>query len=142
MTAGPEFSGVRAAITSQQKRTSAEPWSVRQAVRMASEALLSLVDLRQYLNLLLDELERKHGMTVDLDADYYWTVGPDEAFRFDGGGPPEPTVGQLTDDLQSLRNLLSHGADHPVVLWHDLAHTVGILGRLAALDQAEPSSDG
>ena len=108
---------------------------------MGSAALVSLVDLRRCLTLLVDELERKHGMTVDLDADYYWTVGPGEAFRFDSGGAPEPTVGQLTDDLQSLRTMLAGEADQPVVLWHDLAHAIGILSRLAALDQTESSSD-
>ncbi len=109
---------------------------------MASEALLSLVDLRQRLTLLLDELECKHGQTVDVGADYYWTVGPGEAFRFDSGGAPEPTVGQLADDLQSLRNVLAGEADHPVVLWHDLAHAIGILSRLAALDQPKSSTPG
>jgi hypothetical protein len=31
---------------------------------------------------LLPAVERQYGAVVDLGADYYWTVGAQEAFRF------------------------------------------------------------
>ncbi|MEU8284261.1 hypothetical protein AB0C01_07970 [Micromonospora sp. NPDC048905] len=83
--------------------------------------------------MLLDELEKQRGQVVDLRADYYWTISPQEAFRFEGTKPPEATLGQLSDDLGSMRDMLASNVDHPVV-WHDLAHLIGILSRLAALD--------
>jgi hypothetical protein len=102
---------------------------------MASAEFVSLVQLRQGLSILLDEIERQYGPTVDLDADYYWSITPGDAFRFETGGAPEPTVGQLTDDIASLREMLVSDTDRPVVIWHDLAHVIGLLTRLAALDQ-------
>jgi hypothetical protein len=64
---------------------------------------------------------------VDIDADYYWTIGPWDAFRLAGSGAPEPTVGRLSDDIDSLRGMLVDDADRPAVVSHDLAHVVGVL---------------
>jgi hypothetical protein len=109
--------------------------AIRQAVVMTDAALVSLADLRRGLFILLEAVERQYGAVVDLDADYYWTVGPQDAFRFEASGVPEPTAGQLTDDIDSLRDMLAGEADRPLVVWHDMAHVIGILNRLAALDQ-------
>jgi hypothetical protein len=102
---------------------------------MASAEFVSLVQLRQGLSILLDEIERQYGPTVDLNADYYWSINPVEAFRFETSDAPEPTVGQLTDDIASLQEMLTSNTDRPVVIWHDLAHVIGLLTRLAAMDQ-------
>ncbi|MFI6163876.1 hypothetical protein ACIA59_28480 [Micromonospora haikouensis] len=47
---------------------------------MTSAEFVSLVQIRQGLSILLDEIERQYGTAVDLDADYYWTITPGEAF--------------------------------------------------------------
>jgi hypothetical protein len=109
---------------------------LRQAVRVSDQmhVRVSMADLRDGLALLLDELERKCGPVVDLAADYYWTVDRHDAFRFDTTDTPEITVGQLSDDIALLKELLVTANDRPIVLWHDLAHVVGILARLAAMD--------
>jgi hypothetical protein len=107
---------------------------------MTKRTRVSLGDLRQVLTNLLDAVERRHGPTVDLHADHYWTIGPADAFRFDVAGGPEPTVGQLTDDVQSVREMLEATQDDPMAVWHDLAHVVGILNRLAALDLPQPGN--
>lgn len=101
-----------------------------------------MAHLRQGLSVLLDEVERRHGAVVDLGADYYWTITAQEAFRFEASGAPEPTVGQLTDDIVSLRELVAGDADRPVVVWHDLAHVIGLLTRLAVLDQGATDQTG
>jgi hypothetical protein len=41
-------------------------------------------------------------------------------------------VGQLSDDVQELRDLLNRPGD--LTLWHDLTHIGAILRRIAALD--------
>ena len=46
--------------------------------------------------------------------------------------PGALTVGQLSDDVEALRELLRRPDD--LTLWHDLSHVVGILRRIAALD--------
>jgi hypothetical protein len=86
-------------------------------------------------------VERQHGTVVDLDADHYWTIGPWDAFRFETSGVSEPTVGQLTDDIDTLRSMLVGNADRPVAVRHDLAHVIGILSRLAAQDQGPAMRD-
>jgi hypothetical protein len=101
---------------------------------MSGETFVSLADLRQALTRSLDQVERRQGPVVDLDADYYWTVGPWDAFRFDTEAP-QPTVGQLTDDVRSMQSMLAADADPSVAVWHDLTHLIGILNRLAVLDQ-------
>ena len=101
---------------------------------MADETVVSLTDLRQALMSLLDEVERRHGSVVDLDADHYWTIGPWDSFRLDAVDGPEPTVGQLTDDVASMQDMLAGRDERGIVVWHDLTHVVGILSRLAALD--------
>ena len=101
---------------------------------MSGETFVSLADLRRALAQSLDDVERQHGPVVDLGADYYWTVGPGDAFHF-GTEAPQPTVGQLTDDVRSMQNMLADAVDSSTAAWHDLAHLIGILNRLAALDQ-------
>jgi hypothetical protein len=33
-----------------------------------------------------------------------------------------------------MQDMLAGQADPPILVWHDLAHLIGILNRLAALD--------
>ncbi|QSB16245.1 hypothetical protein JQS43_08110 [Natronosporangium hydrolyticum] len=101
---------------------------------MSDEVRVEVAQLRAGLAQLLDEVERRHGDCVDLGADYYWTVYLNAAYRFDTTDDPQITVGQLSDDVASLRELLEAGEERPVVLWHDLSHVVGILARIAAVD--------
>ena len=101
---------------------------------MSGETLVSMADLRRALSRSLDEVERQQGTVVDLGTDYYWTVGPWDAFRFELEAP-QPTVGQLTDDVQSMQHMLTDDAGPSIAVWHDLAHLIGILNRLAALHQ-------
>jgi hypothetical protein len=75
-----------------------------------------------------------HGPIVDLEADYYWTVGPWDAFQFEAAAP-QPTVGQLTDDVRSMHDMLVDHADAPIAAWHELTHLIGILNRLAGLNE-------
>lgn len=69
---------------------------------MSGEVFVSLADLRRALAQSLDEIERQRGPVIDLGADFYWTVGPWDAFRFVAEAP-QPTGGQLTDDVQSMQ---------------------------------------
>jgi hypothetical protein len=87
---------------------------------------------------MLHELERKFGTEVDLDADYYWNIWADAAF--DMGSDPVPDVGQLSDDVDTLRELVSDADERPVIVWHDLAHVLGILQRVVGLDLPDAGS--
>ncbi|MDG4833033.1 hypothetical protein O7627_27550 [Solwaraspora sp. WMMD1047] len=102
---------------------------------MSDVLRLPIADLRRALGLVLDEVERRHGAMVDLDADYYWELDRQAMYRFDDARRPGLTVGQLSDDLDSLRQLLDGGIEQQVVIWHDLAHLIGLLNRVVALDE-------
>ncbi len=95
---------------------------------------VSLSELRLVLNRVLDELAQRHGNDqVELTADYYWVLGPRAAYEMTAAPSTEHlTVGQLSDDLQEVAALSA--ATDPPVPWHDLAHLIGILQRLAAQD--------
>jgi hypothetical protein len=99
---------------------------------MALSTNIRIDDLRAWLSAILDEIERKYGAEFDLDADHYWDIRADAAF--DMASNPVPDVGQLSDDVDTLREFISQRADRQVIVWHDLAHVVGILKRVAALD--------
>jgi hypothetical protein len=86
---------------------------------------------------LLEAVESRLGAVIDLKADHYWLVEGGKAF--DLTAAPELSVGQLTDDVGELRRVLATGEPE---IWHDLAHVVGILQRVASLDlpRARPSA--
>jgi hypothetical protein len=85
---------------------------------MAEERVsIDLTELRSALARMLDAASRTFGPTVDLAADHYWLIELADAFDLDR----EPTVntGQLSDDVESIREFLSR-PDGDTYLWHDL----------------------
>jgi hypothetical protein len=70
--------------------------------------------------------------TIDLAADHYWTLDPRTAFDPSADQSSGMTVAQLSDDVLEVRESL--GRSHEPVIWHDLAHIIGLLRRIAALD--------
>lgn len=94
---------------------------------IVTEAItVSIADLREGLRLLLDEVERRYGSMVNLEADYYWVVDGQAAYEFHSPGAPQMPVGQLSDDIASLRGMLAED-DPPAAIWHDLGQVVDIL---------------
>jgi hypothetical protein len=83
------------------------------------------------------EAEAQFGTEVDFDAlpvpvGEYWTVGTRAAYTmFDA---PALGAGSVTDDLESLVELLGRTEEEDVYLWHDLDHFCGLLRLLAFLD--------
>ena len=70
---------------------------------------ISIHDLRAAVAILLDNLEDQLGPTVDLDADYYWAVDPDAAFALGHAPAPDPTVGSLSDGVETVRSAVEDG---------------------------------
>src|SRR3954447_26812850 len=100
---------------------------------MGDSVVVSVRDLRQAMQLLLDAIERRFGSEADLDADHYWAIDPKVAFEL---GSPDLAgaiwTSQLSDDVQELRALLQR--DGGPAVWHDFSHVAGVLRRIAALD--------
>lgn len=101
---------------------------------MSDELTVTVAELRAAFDVLLNEAERRFGPTIDLDADYYWDLDVGAVYDLTQLPLATPGAGQLSDDVASIRGLLEQGSDGDVFLWHDLAHLVGILRRVAALD--------
>jgi hypothetical protein len=99
---------------------------------MVDPLIIDVRELRAVMGLLLDAVERRFGSSLDLDADYYWMLDADVAYDMDRDPPHALLVGQLADDVDEMRTILSHG--EVVSLWHELGHVVGVLTRIAALD--------
>lgn len=91
---------------------------------------LTIDELRNAVLRALDQCERELGADVEFAADHYWIIGPSDAF--DLTTEPTPTVGQLTDDIEAI----AAEGDDPT--WHQLAHIIGPLLRLASLSQSTP----
>jgi hypothetical protein len=56
--------------------------------------------------LLLDDLQRAEGERVSLDRDYFWTIGPEQAYDV-FNEPSDFTVGQLTECLENLEAIVA-----------------------------------
>ena len=100
---------------------------------MDAPQTVSLIQLRRVLDRVLDDLAARHGDEIELTADYYWVLDPEAAYDYIATPSVEQlTMGQLSDDLAEVAEL-STSVDEPHP-WHDLAHVIGILQRLAAQD--------
>ena len=101
---------------------------------MAEALTVSIAALRRALDLVLDEVARKHGETVVLDADHYRVLPPEMTYDVHTSPAVDRmTIAQLSDDVAELAGMVEDDewVSEP---WHDLAHLVGILQRIAAQD--------
>jgi hypothetical protein len=100
---------------------------------MSIDIEIEVSELGAVLDSVLAGVEAKFGPTVNLAADYYWVLDPLTAFDPTAEQASGMTLGQLSDDVLTVRQILERD-DEPIVIWHDLAHIVGLLSRIAALD--------
>jgi len=73
---------------------------------------VSIEELREISNRLLDHVESLGVKEVDLSQDYYWTLPPDQLYD-PALTVPNPSLGQLTDDWNELQ-LIKRG-ERPAV---------------------------
>jgi hypothetical protein len=105
---------------------------------MDPETTMRIDDLRAALDVVLARVEESLGGEIDLAADHYWQIEAVDAF--DLSTAPKPTVGQLSDDIKRLTDLAERAPNTEVYVWHDVAHLVGILRRIGALDLPDAKS--
>jgi hypothetical protein len=96
--------------------------------------VVTFAELRLALDLVLAEAEQRLGASVDLGADFYWSIANQDVYALTEA-PPGPTLGSLSDDVESVRTFLNeHGnEDEHIIVSHELAHICGILGRIGAV---------
>ena len=93
---------------------------------MTAPLVVSIPDLRSAVVRVLNAAEKVLGSEVNLTVDYYWHLSVDDAFELTTE-PQSFTVGQLSDDVETLRE---HGDTETDLAGHDLAHLVGVLRAL------------
>ena len=100
---------------------------------MAANLTIRVDEIRAALGRVLDVVEDRHGPDLALVNDYYWSVPVAAAFDMTHQAP-ELTVGQVSDDIDTIREL---GRESDVTsAWHELAHLVGVLRAVEALDRS------
>jgi hypothetical protein len=97
------------------------------------DVVIAVSELREALDRLLAAITVGFGHSIDLDGDYHWWIETQDAF--DMTREPSVNAGQLSDDVTSMREMLSR-EDDEIVVWHDLDHVIGILQRISALAKA------
>jgi hypothetical protein len=83
-------------------------------------------DVERALALLLERVFGSDA-AVRLPHDYYWAVATRPA-SYDMDAVPEPTVGQLSYDIERIRDLI---ADYDEVIGYGLAFVAPVLAALA-----------
>jgi hypothetical protein len=96
---------------------------------MPEPLVIRMEELRAALSRALIAAEKRLGADVALEDDHYWHLPVDEAFDMTRE-PASLTVGQLSDDLENLREA---GDVEPETAWHELSHLVGLLRALERL---------
>ena len=61
-------------------------------------------ELREVFDVLMRHVEERHGSTIEVDVDYFWSIPPDAIYDvYDQ--PTELTIGQLTESLDNIRSV-------------------------------------
>lgn len=84
-------------------------------------------ELREAFDVLMRQVEERHGSTIEVDADYFWSIPPDEIYNvYDQ--PSELTIGQLTESLDNIRSVAAdpeHAISYALVWLGDVLRAAG-----------------
>lgn len=84
-------------------------------------------ELREVFDVLIRHVEERHGSTIEVDADYFWSIPPDEIYNvYDQ--PTELTIGQLTESLDNIRSVAAdpeHAISYALVWLGDVLRATG-----------------
>ncbi|HEY9409118.1 MAG TPA: hypothetical protein VIP77_06020 [Jiangellaceae bacterium] len=96
---------------------------------------LNIGDLRTAFDRLLDAVEDTFGPELSLPVDHYWGVSLGAVFDLER--TPELDVGQVSDDLESIRELARASSSEMTVIWHECEHVAGLLRAISFLDRTQ-----
>lgn len=96
---------------------------------------LNISDLRSAFDRLLDAVEDTFGPELSLPVDYYWSVSLDASFDLER--TPALDVGQVSDDLESIREQARASSSEMTVIWHECEHLAGLLRAISFLDRTQ-----
>lgn len=96
---------------------------------MSTSQTIETSDLRAAFAKLMDALEDQLGSQIVVDADHYWHVGIGDAFTLHQ--EPRVGVGQVSDDLDSVREFVAQPRDAFTAIWHEAEHLAALLRAVA-----------
>ena len=106
---------------------------------MTAARQVSLHSLEKAVSRVLDHLTGELGPLVRLPHDAYWAIPPQE--RFDMTAVPAPTVGQVTEELEHLDQVLADPDLPPGIALVWLGRLLECLGTgLLADDAGRPGT--
>ncbi len=86
-------------------------------------------ELRQVASLLFDHLEASEQTEFNVEEDFYWNIPQDELYdRYKE--PSHLDLGQLTDDVDRLRKMMS---DKSLCVGYGLVWLAAVLRRLGEM---------
>jgi hypothetical protein len=99
---------------------------------MTSGFPIAVASMRAAAERLFDAVEEQYGPEPEFDDDHYWLIELDDVFNLDRD--PRLGVGQLSDDVESIRDFLERPEDEYIAIWHEMSHLIGLLTAVARRD--------
>lgn len=85
-------------------------------------------ELKQIFELLIQRMHEDKIDYVDIEADFYWLITSDEWNNFKINSFPEPVIGSLIDDWNSLQEILKN---QQIVTYLDYERFASILRAIS-----------
>lgn len=84
-------------------------------------------ELREVFDVLIGHVEERYGSTIEVDADYFWSIPSDEIYDvYDQ--PTDLTISQLTESLDNIRRVTAdpeHAISYALVWLADILRATG-----------------
>jgi hypothetical protein len=91
-----------------------------------SDEVLRIDELRAAVGLALDQFVDYFGDEVVIGRPLYWHLAVEESFDIARAAPAGFTVGDVSDDLAEVRQMLAERNSYEQP-WHILFHVIGLL---------------
>lgn len=97
---------------------------------------IRIEQLEFIFKLLIEKAKNDQIKTLSIDIDYYWIIMSDDWEDFSSNSTPDPAVGSLVDDWESLQKILTQ--EH-IVTYVDYDRFASILRAIS--ETIMPSKD-
>lgn len=97
-------------------------------------------ELKLAIDTLMDGLLRAGVSKIELNERHYWTVFPDDKYRFDKQ-PTDLGAGDLADDIESMKDILATPEEGTHYLLAKLASLLIYVAERASDQMYDPKHD-
>lgn len=104
------------------------------------EQYITISDLKKISSKLFKHLELLNIDKIKIAHDYYWYIPPEEKYKPEKN-PKDLSLGQLSDDLRDIKDLLKEEYDPIVHNFLDLAPILAHIGEKDETDLIKESKE-